>query len=91
MLAVMENQQPSRPGSSRITDSTSSATTPESIDKSKEFQATTRTGRRNALPNILSDEMLDNSDLPKQFEALSTTDSKHNKAKDEPGPSKKSS
>lgn len=89
MLAVMENQQPSTPGSSHVPEDT--LKTPETSEtRVKEFLATGRSGRRNALPNILSDRTVDCSELPKKFENLSTKDT-CGKGKDQPGPSKTSS
>lgn len=65
------------PDDKGASDATSGSVTPggsyESGDGSKEFLSTGRTGRRNALPNILgrhADTGL--SDLPDRFDALST-------------------
>lgn len=88
MLAVMENQQPSGPSSTSKNDN---VTSPDSNNKAQEFLATGRTGRRNALPNILQQQGVDTSDLPKQFENLTTRENKCEKRKDQPGPSNASS
>lgn len=85
MLAVMENQQPAVSGSS-----SSSATTPENGVHAKEFLSSGRTGRRNALPNILSEHaVVGSSDLPSRLQAL-TTSEKIDDVKDTSGPSSKS-
>lgn len=86
MLAVMESQQASSSSNTMNTTSNSTAITPEGKVQEKEFLATGRTGRRNALPDILSDHaIITSSDLPGKFQKLSTTDV--NEQKDQPGPS----
>lgn len=83
MLAVMESQQAS---SSSMSTTNATVITPEGKEKEKEFLATGRTGRRNALPDILSNHaIITSSDLPGKFQKLSTTDV--NEQKDQPGPS----
>lgn len=83
MLAVMESQQASSSGKNTPN---ATAITPEGRAQEQEFLATGRTGRRNALPDILSDHaIVTSSDLPGKFQKLSTTDA--NEQKDQPGPS----
>lgn len=83
MLAVMESQQ--TPGSSKSS-STSTAITPEGKAQQQEFLATGRTGRRNALPDILSDHaIVTSSDLPGKLQKLTTKEPPDRN--DQPGPS----
>lgn len=72
MLAVMENQQP---GPSCKRDDTNATTPSENGHHVQEFLATGRTGRRNALPDILAQPpTIVPADLPTRLEALSTTE-----------------
>ncbi|XP_049821869.1 cAMP-dependent protein kinase inhibitor alpha-like [Aethina tumida] len=80
MLAVMEAQ------SANSSNSASNAPpTPDSTTHAQEFMSTGRTGRRNALPDILCQHSIQvtSSDLPSKLQALSTTDNSnedpHNK------------
>lgn len=56
---------------------------------SQEFLTSGRTGRRNALPDILSEHaVVTSSDLPARFQKLSTQDGAGPSTSDAPGPSK---
>ena len=84
MLAVMDAHQPAGPnGASNIT-----AATSENGARSQEFLASGRTGRRNALPDILGENALvTSSDLPSRLQALTTSEAKQDGKKDQAGPS----
>ncbi|XP_032679661.1 uncharacterized protein LOC116848043 isoform X3 [Odontomachus brunneus] len=84
------------PDDKGVSNAASGSVTPggsyESGDGSKEFLSTGRTGRRNALPNILGRHAETGlSDLPDRFDALSThSDQSNNSGQDPniPGTSK---
>ncbi|KAL3281116.1 hypothetical protein HHI36_004338 [Cryptolaemus montrouzieri] len=58
--------------------STSSDPSPVNPNNVEDFLSTGRTGRRNALPDILSDySLVTSSELPTQLEALTTKDNLH--------------
>lgn len=70
MLAVMETHQTAG------TSASTSATTPDANTTHKqEFLTSGRTGRRNALPDILGEHALvTSSDLPAKLQSLTTSD-----------------
>lgn len=85
MLAVMDNQ------SAGTSQSASDAPrTPGTSAQNEEFLQTGRTGRRNALPDILSENALvvTSSDLPGKMEGLTTKDNATDDPKDKPSASK---
>ncbi|KAF5307796.1 hypothetical protein FQR65_LT06668 [Abscondita terminalis] len=88
MLAVMEAQQIAGPsGTNAVTPDCAGATHAE------EFLTSGRTGRRNALPDILSEHALvTSSDLPGRLQSLSTNETNEgtSKGKAEPGTSSSS-
>ncbi|XP_022919210.1 uncharacterized protein [Onthophagus taurus] len=88
MLAVMEKQQ-SASSSSTTSGSSSTAISPENGAHAKEFLSSGRTGRRNAMPNILGEHaVVSSSDLPGRLQALTTTEKQDDVEKDaKPGPS----
>ncbi|RZB40252.1 PKI domain containing protein [Asbolus verrucosus] len=77
MLAVME--------ASQTTTSSPNGTTPPTPDteesRPQDFLQSGRTGRRNALANILGEHaIVTSSDLPSQLEALTTKDKDNNQS-----------
>lgn len=82
------------PGDKSVSNGTGGMITPgsyENSDNSKEFLLTGRTGRRNALPDILGRHAeISISDLPDRFGALSTHTDQSNNGQDTniPGSSK---
>ncbi|KAF5281240.1 hypothetical protein FQA39_LY05126 [Lamprigera yunnana] len=78
MLAVMEAQQIAGPSSG-----TNSVPPECSTTHAQEFLTSGRTGRRNALPDILSEHALVNSsDLPARLQSLSTKEPTESTSKD---------
>lgn len=82
MLAAMEaqgnhNQNPNQAGGHGQPDrdgSTSTSSATKVNPESEQFFSTGRTGRRNALPDILGDHAhVTSSDLPARLQALTTT------------------
>lgn len=73
MLAVMEASQNKK-------DNEAPPPTPDSEDpRPQDFFQSGRTGRRNALANILGEHaVVTSSDLPSQLEALTTKDKSEN-------------
>ncbi|KAJ8955612.1 hypothetical protein NQ318_001442 [Aromia moschata] len=85
MLAVMEASQSAGPSNSANT----APPTPDSTTNTQEFLASGRTGRRNALPDILSQHaVVTSSDLPSRLQALSTSDKPMEDDPNKPGSSK---
>lgn len=78
MLAVMEAQQIAGPsGTSAVTPDCTAAV------HAQEFLTSGRTGRRNALPDILSEHALvTSSDLPARLQSLSTKETNEGTSKD---------
>ncbi|KAK9879657.1 hypothetical protein WA026_006721 [Henosepilachna vigintioctopunctata] len=69
MLAMTDPPKPEQPSSS------TDALPAQSNHNIDDFLSTGRTGRRNALPDILNDHSLvTSSELPSQLEALTTED-----------------
>ncbi|KAJ8920666.1 hypothetical protein NQ315_004805 [Exocentrus adspersus] len=63
--------------------------TPDSTTNAQEFLSSGRTGRRNALPDILGEHaVVTSSDLPSKLQALSTTDKPAEDQRNKPGTSK---
>lgn len=88
LAAVMESQQPKQMNgsSSKVESSTSAA---GAVD-CEEFYSSGRTGRRNALPDILGENAhVTSSDLPARLQALttSTDQERKNQNDSESGPS----
>ncbi|GLV39087.1 hypothetical protein CBL_06138 [Carabus blaptoides fortunei] len=85
MLAAMEHQANQATGQS-------DGSTKSNPDGEK-FFSSGRTGRRNALPDILGEHArVTSSDLPARLQALTTTESsKMNMSEAEPGPSRQTS
>lgn len=84
MLAVMESHQTAG------TSTTTTATTPEPNPVHvEEFLTSGRTGRRNALPDILGEHAaVTSSDLPARLQSLTTSDKPGPTSQDQPGTSK---
>lgn len=78
MIAVMESsaQQQQQPSQATASGAGSDAVTPDCpVAHAKDFLASGRTGRRNALPDILSEHALvTSSDLPGRLQGLTTSD-----------------
>ncbi|XP_074032424.1 uncharacterized protein isoform X2 [Leptinotarsa decemlineata] len=86
MLAVMEASQ-SDAGPSNSANNI--PVTPESPTNAQEFLSSGRTGRRNALPDILGQHALvTSSDLPSKLQGLSTNDKSSEDKRHQPGTSK---
>ncbi|KAK5646824.1 hypothetical protein RI129_005288 [Pyrocoelia pectoralis] len=84
MLAVMEAQQIAGP--SNGTNTSNSAPDCPAAPHTQEFLSSGRTGRRNALPDILSEHALvTSSELPARLQSLSTSETGQgtSKTKDE--------
>lgn len=83
MLAVMETHQTAGTSSTATI-----PTTPEpNVVHTEEFLTSGRTGRRNALPDILGEHALvTSSDLPAKLQSLTTSDKPT--PPDQPGTSK---
>lgn len=82
MLAVMDQQN-----AGPSTSCSDAPRTPDTSAQNDEFLQTGRTGRRNALPDILSNHSLvTTADLPSKMGSLSTEEPKDS-LKDKPGPS----
>ncbi|XP_060516974.1 cAMP-dependent protein kinase inhibitor beta-like isoform X2 [Cylas formicarius] len=89
MLAVMEATQNSGPSGTGGPSSGGSAppTTPENGGNVQEFLSSGRTGRRNALPDILGQHaIVTSSDLPSRLQALTTSDSGVSSTTEDPQP-----
>ncbi|KAJ8963529.1 hypothetical protein NQ314_005571 [Rhamnusium bicolor] len=85
MLAVMEASQSAGTSNSANT----APPTPDSSTNAQEFLSSGRTGRRNALPDILGQHaIVTSSDLPSRLQALSTSDKTTEDQRDKPGSSK---
>lgn len=84
MLAVMESHH------TPSTSATTTATTPETtVVHAEEFLTSGRTGRRNALPDILGEHaVVSSSDLPAKLQSLTTSDKSPPATQDQPGTSK---
>ncbi|CAH1175782.1 unnamed protein product [Phaedon cochleariae] len=86
MLSVMEASQ-SVPGPTNSV--TNAPVTPESSINAQEFLSTGRTGRRNAMPDILGQHAhVTSSDLSTKLQTLTTTDKVTDDPRDQPGTSK---
>ncbi|CAH0557926.1 unnamed protein product [Brassicogethes aeneus] len=85
MLAVMEAQ-----GAGSGNSAANAPPTPDSTTHAQEFLSTGRTGRRNALPDILSQHTIQvtSSDLPSKLEALTTSENPNDDPHNQPGTSK---
>lgn len=71
LAAVMENQQSRQLNGSSI--NTSESSDPVNSADNEDFYSSGRTGRRNALPDILGEHAhVTSSDLPARLQALST-------------------
>ncbi|KAJ3633915.1 hypothetical protein MTP99_010833 [Tenebrio molitor] len=76
MLAVMEAAQNTNPTQA---DGTTPPTPETEETRPQDFLQSGRTGRRNALANILGEHaIVTSSDLPSQLEALTTKDKSDN-------------
>lgn len=61
----------------------------KSTPDNEQFYSTGRTGRRNALPDILGDHAhVTSSDLPARLQALTTSETNKLNPEDQPGPSR---
>lgn len=80
MLAVMD----------KGTSASDAPRTPETAAQNEEFLQTGRTGRRNALPDIMGSNVIvtTSSDLPGKLESLTTKDPVGAQGEDGAGPSK---
>ncbi|XP_018569660.1 cAMP-dependent protein kinase inhibitor alpha-like [Anoplophora glabripennis] len=85
MLAVMEASQSAGPSNPAST----APPTPDSTTHTQEFLSSGRTGRRNALPDILGEHaVVTSSDLPSRLQGLSTADKPAEDQRNKPGTSK---
>ncbi|CAG9862776.1 unnamed protein product [Phyllotreta striolata] len=88
MLAVMEASR-SAAGNSSSTNPPPAATPEEAALQEKEFLSSGRTGRRNALPDILGQHaVVTNEDLSSRLEGLTTEDGASTDKRNLPGCSK---
>ncbi|KAL1512569.1 hypothetical protein ABEB36_002143 [Hypothenemus hampei] len=86
MLAVMEA------GSQAAGPSTKGTSAPPNDPPVQEFLTSGRTGRRNALPDILGQHaIVTSSDLPSRLQALTTKDQSSTSNSGEPQPGSSSS